>query len=83
MGFNKPKLESTKPRAELPIIEPVVKLPGRQTKPNSLASFFKRAYTRLNEATGDAQPSGQPTIQSLPRGVVEAYAYAYARHMVK
>lgn len=83
MGFNKPKLESKKLGAKIPVIEPGIKLPGRETKQIGVVGFIKKAYTRLNEATGEAQPSEQSTIQSLPRGVVEAYAYVYARHMVK
>ncbi len=83
MGFNKPKLESRKTGSEHPLGKPVTESPGRELKPMGLLGIFKRAYIRLNEATGGESPEAQPAIQSLPRGVVEAYATAYDRRMIR
>ncbi len=80
MSFNKPKLESRKTGSEHPLGKHVTEPPGREI---GFAGMLKRAYTRLNEATGGGSPEAQPAIQSLPPGVVEAYATAYDRRIIR
>jgi hypothetical protein len=83
MGFNKPKLESKKRGAELPTGKLGAETRGREMKPLGFLGVFKRAYARLNEVTGGTPSDSQSIIQSLPQGVVEAYAHAYERRMIR